>query len=274
MWRIDSSGVRDGRSYPATPLIEGDFREALLREGPDRHVIPPNSPPTSGNAWARQSLLRVLPMPEAPYRTGADNYLLNIIPAYGRIRAVPEPLGCYRSHGRNDSQRALAEYAEEFVLRHEVCRTALARHLSTQGLEVDSEAWPRNTWFHKIAAAIPEFARAVPEGAHVILVADYAKFMVGRRTVRFLERNGEYAGDPADSAEAHDELLCLWRSGADYFAIPSEKYWYWRFYPEFVAQLENFAIRILSSDSWRIFRLPARGTSFSGNSSEASTHEH
>lgn len=266
LWRIDEHGVKNGCLYPDTPLIEGDYRALLLRDGPDHNVIPPKSPPTSGNAWARKYLRKLLPMPEAPYRTGADNYLLNIMPAYGRIKAVPEPLGCYRSHGCNDTKKPLARYAEEFVYRHEACRLALAEHLSELGLAVTPESWPRDTWFHRVSAAAPEFAAAVPEGAAFILVAEAewhtAEFMAGRRRIPFTEHQGNYAGDPPNARAAAEELLRLWRSGADFIAFPWTKYWYWTVYPEFTDFLERVAVLATSTASWRIFRLPPRQVQF------------
>lgn len=264
LWRMEEDGARNGRCYPDGALIEGDFRALLIRDGPDHNVIPPHSPPTSGNAWSRRFLREVLPIPKAPYRTGADNYLLNIMPAFGRIKAVQEPLGCYRSHGRNDTKKPLADYAQEFVVRHEACRSALAWHLSRLGFPATPETWPRDTWFHHVAAAAPEFEAAVPEGSTFILVAEAewhtSEFMAGRRRIPFMEQGGAYAGDPGSDAEASEALMRLWRSGAQFVVFPWTTFWYLTAYPAFAAELKQFATPVLSSQAWQIFRLPSPQT--------------
>src|SRR5215207_9090962 len=74
MWEIDASGHRTGRVVPGKPLVEGDLKDRLSREGPDACV----GPPTSGNAWSRSFLKQVMPIPEGDFRQHSDTYLMTL----------------------------------------------------------------------------------------------------------------------------------------------------------------------------------------------------
>jgi glycosyltransferase involved in cell wall biosynthesis len=58
------------------------------------------TPPTSGNVFRRDlcELLR-----EADYDRAVDGVILFAAPLLGDVLSIPEELGCYRIHGRNDS---------------------------------------------------------------------------------------------------------------------------------------------------------------------------
>ncbi len=93
---------RDGREIGTEPragqrLPEGKTWPAFLRHG--RYV----TPATSGSAYARWALQRVMPMPAQPYVYAADAYLNNSVVFQGPLGAIQEPLGVYRVHGSNDS---------------------------------------------------------------------------------------------------------------------------------------------------------------------------
>jgi glycosyltransferase involved in cell wall biosynthesis len=77
------------------PLTSGDLKEQVIRGGIYEY------PPTSGNAFAREALAFLLPMPENELRIAADGYLLRIVPLLGPLAACHEPLGAYRVHGKN-----------------------------------------------------------------------------------------------------------------------------------------------------------------------------
>ncbi len=80
-----------------TWLPEGELWRALARDG--RYV----TTATTGNAYARAALARVMPVPEPAYRISADAYFNNCIVFHGPVQAINEPLGIYRIHGANDS---------------------------------------------------------------------------------------------------------------------------------------------------------------------------
>jgi glycosyltransferase involved in cell wall biosynthesis len=91
---IDAIGKPLG-TYPPQKLDSGAVWQKLLRQG--RY----SSPVTSGNAFHREVLQHLLPMPEAEFRIAADGYLITLSPFYGQIISIENPLGTYRIHGQN-----------------------------------------------------------------------------------------------------------------------------------------------------------------------------
>ena len=94
---IDPSGKPLGKLYLKPPLPSGDLREQLIADGSVASV------PTSGNVFPRAFLDQVMPMPEVGWERDADAYLFNLAALSGEVGAIDEPLGGYRSHGRNVS---------------------------------------------------------------------------------------------------------------------------------------------------------------------------
>ncbi|WP_054971476.1 glycosyltransferase family 2 protein [Alicyclobacillus ferrooxydans] len=60
-------------------------------------------PPTSGNAYTRKSLRKIMPIPEVPFRIAADVWLNVLAPYTGPINAVHSVGGFYRVHNENHS---------------------------------------------------------------------------------------------------------------------------------------------------------------------------
>ena len=95
---IDGSGRRTGiRKPPAhVPLRSGDLREQKVAFPFDVAWMA-----TSGNAFARKSLNRIMPIPEDEFALLADWYLNHLAPFLGRL-ATLEAIGAYyRVHGAN-----------------------------------------------------------------------------------------------------------------------------------------------------------------------------
>lgn len=95
--RVDALGNPTGDFDPPLnmPLSSGEVWRLLLQRG--AYV----RPPTSGYAFSRVVLELVFPMPEAEWRHGADGYLVNSVPFYGRVSSIEKALGAYRVHGSN-----------------------------------------------------------------------------------------------------------------------------------------------------------------------------
>ena len=95
---IDEDGHRTGATMPTQPerLFRGDPRPLLLT-CPDDIVWQP----TSGNAFARQALEQILPMPETPYHICADYYLSSLASLHGQVAVIDQVGGEYRVHGQN-----------------------------------------------------------------------------------------------------------------------------------------------------------------------------
>ena len=99
-WRLQlvDEGLRPvDETAPARwqPMLSGDVRHLELRWG--YHP----SPPTSGNAFSRWLLERILPIPERDWVIAADSYVLTLAGLLGPIRSIDRVLGYYRIHGRN-----------------------------------------------------------------------------------------------------------------------------------------------------------------------------
>ncbi len=209
----------------------GDFRAAVQQLGPS--CCP--SPPTSGNAWSRAFLQAVLPMPEAPYRLCADDYLCALAPACGPIHALEEPLSLYRMHGRNNWVSMTFEQKLESGLK------AWDRQLGTvsqilreRGVAVDVEVWKSHSWFHRVRDAIADVAAIVPPGATMILVDNQewgtGEVVDGRHRIPFLERDGQYWGAPPDDETALRELERLRSLGAGYVVFAWPAFWWLDYY--------------------------------------------
>jgi len=96
-------------------------------------------PVTSGNAYAREFLSRVMPLtpPESH-----DGVLNTIAPLYGRVVTIPQPLGQYRIHSRNisrsseDGRRAnIPQFARRIAIRKQEF-DILRQHAAAMGAKL------------------------------------------------------------------------------------------------------------------------------------------
>jgi glycosyltransferase involved in cell wall biosynthesis len=133
---VDASGQPRGFTYPqgTQPLSSGEVWRTLLNVGTY------NSTPTSGNALSREAMQHVFPIPDE-FKLTADDYLSVLIPLYGEVGAIEEPLGAYRIHDSN--QWAVTEVAGDrfrrFV-RHDLQRCELLeQRASALGYEVPAD---------------------------------------------------------------------------------------------------------------------------------------
>ena len=103
---VDTDRAAFGYSFPqgTAPLSTGEVWKNLLDVGGYVRV------PTSGNALNRNALLPLFPIADR-YKLTADDYLSILVPFYGDVGAIEEPIGAYRIHGNN--QWALATVTSE-----------------------------------------------------------------------------------------------------------------------------------------------------------------
>ena len=94
---IDADGRALGTTVPYLPaqMPDGDMRASILEAGGYVGV------PTSGNAFARTVLDRLLPLSEPQWRQAADTSLEIIAPFLGDVVSIRKSLGCYRIHEAN-----------------------------------------------------------------------------------------------------------------------------------------------------------------------------
>jgi len=92
---IDADGRRSGGRLPADPMPHGDVRAMVLGSG----GYP--STGTTGTAYSRECLERLMPIPEAEWRRAPDVYLWLLAPFVGPVISLDRPIGQVRVHGRN-----------------------------------------------------------------------------------------------------------------------------------------------------------------------------
>jgi hypothetical protein len=93
---VDAEGRKiDLYPAPEVRFDSGDVVPRLLATGRYETTV------TSGNAFVRSVLDRILPVPEAQFRLSADGYLVTVAPLFGPVVSIEEPLGAYRQHGGN-----------------------------------------------------------------------------------------------------------------------------------------------------------------------------
>ena len=173
---IDEKGMPTGRRLPPDKITEGDFREVSVLEGPfyDSYTLPP----ASGSLWKRSFFHKILPMPEGPYRLGADTYLHTLSAVYGRMQAIKEPLSCYRAHGQNlYYQRKLDEVKIASLFdRIKGNFSALREHLNRLGVIADEEKWKQTNWkylwLERLVRAKNTLSKIVPVGESFLLIDD------------------------------------------------------------------------------------------------------
>jgi glycosyltransferase involved in cell wall biosynthesis len=121
---VDATGQRlDTYPPPEVQFDSGDVVPLLLGTGRYETSV------TSGTAFARTTLEKVLPIPEESFRISADGYLVTVAPFHGTVGVIEEALGAYRQHGGNawatssDSLGALGERLRR-SLQHDACKYA------------------------------------------------------------------------------------------------------------------------------------------------------
>lgn len=123
-----------GSVYPPyeTPFGGPDVRADLLRRGRYQTSV------TSGLAFARDALDKVMPIPEQAFDRSADGYLATVVPLYGTVISIDRPLGGYRRHTANHSgfQADIARRARWRIAHDEHRYDALRVHAARNGLDV------------------------------------------------------------------------------------------------------------------------------------------
>jgi glycosyltransferase involved in cell wall biosynthesis len=257
LWAVDDQGRRTGHVINPDPA-EGDLRGAVIRDGPYGYPWPD----TTGNAWARPFLERVLPMPEAEFRTCPDLYLCGLAPLFGTIARIREPQGCWRAHGQNHSlSDSFEERLRAGLRREEHCFDALSRCCRGLGITPDPGRWRAKGWWHQIDRALRAIAAHVPPEDAFILVNQEAwgtgPVVGGRRRIPFLEREGEYWGEPADDATAIRELERLRQSGANFVVFAQPALWWLDYYSGLQRHLRSNFCCTLEDDTLAVFDLRA-----------------
>ena len=137
----DVDGKVTGATIPEKLQASGDYRERILQQG----LAARPASFTSGNAWTRDFLEQVLPLPENDI-IGADGYLTAIDGLFGRIESIHEPVALYRLHGSNKGPRKAcfdASYMKNRVQRWHHRAQYATRWAEQLGYPVNPQAFQR-----------------------------------------------------------------------------------------------------------------------------------
>ncbi len=167
---VDSFKQPLGYSYPqgSKPLASGEVWRALLEVGGYPGT------PTSGNAINRKALAEVFPISDE-YKLTADDYLSTLIPFYGEVVAIEEPLAAYRIHASN--QWALntvsGDRFHRFV-RHDLQNYQLLVHKAKElGYEIPRDLEERSLgrlWSRMASLRLGPQTHPVPSDSPISLV--------------------------------------------------------------------------------------------------------
>jgi hypothetical protein len=252
---IDEAGRDTGQLRPHFALAEGDLREDRVRHGVPYHG---DWPATSGNAWSRQLLDRILPIPEAEFRTCPDIYLSVLAPVFGWIGRLAEPQSCYREHGRNHWDDVSLR---DFVALLDRSFVALRSHLEAMGRPVSVDAWQRQSWAHQVHQAKQELTAVIAEGESCVLVDQdelRPEMGPGLGTIPFLEQDGQYGGPPLDGDAALQEFERLRRSGARFMVFAWPAFWWLEHYEALTFHLRSSFRCVLENERVVVFDLHSR----------------
>ena len=258
---MDAGGEITSETRPPQVPPEGDFRQQVLERGPSNVA----SSPTSGNAWSRSFLQKILPIPEdlAYYRLCADEYLYTLAPVFGRVRTIAEPQGCYRIHGSNVySSRSFREKLDLELGGYEQQCESLSAALSRNEIFVDVSAWKQHSWFHKLDRAIDDILMVVPKGDGIVLVDGntwgITSELEGRTVRTFFDHSGIDWGSPADDELAIEQLQHLLETNQQFLIISWPCFWWLDEYPDFFKRLHQVTMCVLCTDTSMVFDLLKR----------------
>jgi len=251
---VDASGRPLGGRLPLDPLPAGDLRAHLLEVGPGAVAFSP----TSGNAWTRAFLSRVMPPPAGQYRIGLDAYLAGLAPLYGIVDADEQSHSLYRLHpSGNWSALSFLDRLEHDLAVDDVTRQCVADHCALLGIDADPERWRETSWFHQLSSAIDELDPVV-HGRTVALIDEDqwgVDESVGWTLRRFPEHDGIYWGLPASDADALAELDRATAAGASRLVVAWSAFWWLDYYTEFAAALRSRFPTLLSTERVQVFDL-------------------
>lgn len=257
LWLVDKDGVRSGRVHPQTQLPEGDLRDEVLQSSPAYY----GWPPTSGNAWSRSFLEKVLPMPEAPFRTCPDFYLSALAPLYGPMKRVDEPQGFWRLHGANNSGSDTFEQRVAVAVRRaDLVFEVVREHCQKMNLPADVRVWKANSWEHRLSYALNSLTRVIPRGSLFVLIDDdqwgAPETLGGSRRLPFVGREGVYWGPPVDDVEAIAEVERLQSlEGIQFVVFAWPAFWWLDYYARFAAWLTTAFTSVLHDEQLAVFAL-------------------
>ena len=224
---IDAEGAPLGEPEPRPDQMEdGDLLHRVVEQGYGFTRVAS----TSGNAWSREFLRRVMPVPPSGDGHGADGYLHAMAPIFGRLRTLPRPLSMRRIHGENfRGARSIQWMIECDLRRHEYLCSHVAGALESRGVRFDRNRWEEPgtlyAWLRQVEAFLAQAQAVAPRRSTVVLLDEEhlgADSLPERVVLPFPAAGGR----PADDDEAVAELeLCI-AAGAETLVIAPWCFWW------------------------------------------------
>lgn len=259
-WRLQAiygGGNKINRLIPEGRLASGDLKSQLIAKGPAHCGGPPESPPTSGNAWSRKFLSQVLPINEEIFKGGIDFYLFVMAPLFGRIKSIDRSGGFYRVHGMNNTLDPA--YRHKFFQRYEFCCETLSEKMKSMGIEHSAASWPEDHWFHKLEEALKEIQENIPMEASVILIDDgnwvEGNWVAGRKRRYLVEKDGIDWGVPVSSEQAIQAVDEIKKDMGVYLVIAWCSFWWWEYLPGFYEYINREGEAVIKNERLEIYRL-------------------
>jgi glycosyltransferase involved in cell wall biosynthesis len=254
-WRmraIDSEGTESDRLIPPTFKLLGSV--ALLAEhGPYSFTYAP----TSGNAWPRRFLNKVMPCPQDYFPDTVDGYLAHCAPFYGETFVIPQNLSAYRLHGEN-MYGTKSEFQKRDLIRkrYQYLCQIVESNLRLNDIKFDKRNWSYSYWTD--LDAFEKWIKSfVPPKKPFVLVDDdrlrVGSELFGRPRYELIDSDysvNERAIKDNDLIVALDEFG---RSGVHYVVFIKYSFYWLDEYPSFRRHLENKACRIHENDYIRAY---------------------
>ncbi|NEQ05165.1 MAG: glycosyltransferase [Moorea sp. SIO4E2] len=251
---VDAELKKLGKVIPPGPLSRGDLLEKFISTGPEGMV----SPPTSGNAWSRNFLEKICPMPEEEYRNGADYYLNSLAFLMGRVESLLDCQGLYRIHGNNGVSRV------PYKRRLRICkhlRNTLSKYLDSQGYDFNICGWESSYYDHvELMTQVGEkLSLIVTSGSSYILIDmnewGQGSLVENSKCVPFLEKSGLYWGLPESDDNAIFEFERLRSLGIEFCVFGWPAFWWFEHYKGFCQYLYRHCKCLLEDEQLIIFKL-------------------
>lgn len=138
---VDARGQPTGARTPARPAPDGDVAPTLSARGPGAVVSAANS----GNAWRREFLDKVFPLPTAG-GLNPDALLMDAAPFYGASLTLDYPVAAYRRHPANIST-AIAAFSLTNIDKVLASRARRAAWMAqAAGEPADGARWLEEDW--------------------------------------------------------------------------------------------------------------------------------
>jgi hypothetical protein len=140
---VDQHGQQLGSVFPDYHIQRSpeELRRSVISTGEY------NSPPTSGNVYARKYLERVMPIDRSRFRF-SDGPLNAVAPLYGDVANISEPLAQYRMHTQNQwSRTTFNPRAYTTALKHNLALDAFViEHARELGVAIGRQPSDHAPW--------------------------------------------------------------------------------------------------------------------------------